>query len=170
MYTKIDRSAKTYIERIPKKSIINDALAVGKANFADYKVMPQLGMIDEPMEINGWDFRPFEMDDCEIPREAWRQVELLREQDIPILQVIVGHNLKEEEDKRKRIEAYRNNLEKIGKAMAVTAGVALTLVTWLAGAVTALVLGFITLVLAVDPILIVVLEDGTWLCVAEWDS
>ncbi len=162
MYTKTERIAKT--------GVVNNALAVGEENHGFYKVMPKLGKIDQPMEINGWRFLPRQMDDAEIPNEADRQVQALRENGIVILQEIVGHNLIEEKEKQEKIERYKNNMktnaERMGKAITF-AGV---FIAWAAQAVIALVIGIISFALAIDPALIVVLEDGTWLCVAEWDS
>ena len=158
MYTKIDTSAKT--------GVINDALAVGRENHGHYKVMPRIGIITEPMEANGWKFLPQEMDDSVIPREAWKHVELLRLDGITIKQVIVGHNLKEEEEKRQKMEAYKKTAEKV---VAFVATLAVGFMTAIASAGAALCIGIVGLLLAIDPILVVVLEDGTWLCVAEWE-
>lgn len=159
MYTKIDTSAKT--------GVINDALSVGRENHGHYKVMPRIGVITEPMEVNGWKFLPQEMDDSLIPREAWKHVEWLRQGGITIKQVIVGHNLKEEEEKRQKMEAYKKTAEKI---VAFVATLAVGFMTAIASAGAALGLGLVGLLMAIDPILVVVLEDGTWLCVAEWEA
>lgn len=167
MYTKTDVGAKAYTDQSLEKNILNDALAVGRENHGHYKVMPRIGVIIEPMEVNGWKFLPQEMDDSVIPREAWKHVELLRQDGIAIKQVIVGHNLKEEEEKRQKMEAYKETAEKI---VAFVATLAVGFMTAIAGAGTALALGLVGLLVAIDPILVVVLEDGTWLCVAEWED
>ena len=149
---------------------VGRAVSIGREHHGHYTVMPRIGVIDEPKVFNGWGFGDIKMDDSEIPKEAERHVQILRDNGIVILQVIVGHNLVEEAEKEKKIEAYREKLEQIGKVGSGAAVAALGLLTWLASAAATLILGLITLVLAVDPVLIVVLEDGTWLCVAEWDS
>lgn len=129
--------------------------------------MPRIGVITEPMEVNGWKFLPQEMDDSLIPREAWKHVALLRQNGITIKQVIVGHNLKEEEEKRQKMEAYKKTAEKI---VASVATLVVGFMTAIASAGAALGLGLVGLLMAIDPILVVVLEDGTWLCVAEWET
>lgn len=149
-----------------KTTVVNKACKIGQENFGDYKVMPRIGVIDEPREQGPWHFLPLEMDDSEIPKEAWRHVELLRKHGIPILQVIVGHNVQEEEEKRQKMEAYKKTAEKI---VALVATLAIGFLVTMASTTATVGLGFVGLLAAIDPILIVVLEDGTWLCVAEWD-
>lgn len=151
-----------------KTTVVNQACKIGRANFGNYTPMPKIGVIGEPLVQGPWDFRPLEMDDSDIPKEAWRHVELLREHGIPILQVIIGHNVKEEEEKRRKVEAFKASAEKL---VALVGILAIGLLTTIAGAGAALAFGAVGLLLAVDPVLIVVLDDGgTWLCVAEWDS
>ncbi|MBK8903127.1 MAG: hypothetical protein IPM53_18210 [Anaerolineaceae bacterium] len=140
---------------------------LGRENHGHYTVMPRIGVITEPMEVNGWKFLPLEMDDSVIPREAWKHVELLRDNGVIIKQVIVGHNLIEEEEKRQKMEACKKTAEKV---VSFVATLAVGFMTAIAGAGAMLALGFVGLLVAIDPILVVVLEDGTWLCVAEWDS
>ncbi|MEJ2750791.1 MAG: hypothetical protein P8183_23220 [Anaerolineae bacterium] len=160
----------TILDTSTKTGLVNHALAVGQENHGHYKVMPKLGVIDEPMIINGWRFVPRGMDDAEVPKEGDRQVLALKTKGIVILQEIVGHNLVEEEEKRQKIEQVKNNLKIAGERLRGIASVAGSLLVWAVQAFAALALGIITFALAADPALIVVLEDGTWLCVVEWDS
>ncbi len=160
----------TKTKRIAKKGVVTKALAVGDKNHGFYKVMPKIGVIKRPMEANGWRFLARDMDDAEIPNEADRQVQALRENGIVILQEIVGHNLIEEKEKQEKIEGYKNSMRTNAERMGTVTTFAGVFIAWVAQAVIAFVIGIISFALAIDPALIVVLEDGTWLCVAEWDS
>lgn len=145
---------------------LDEVLAIGRENHGHYRVMPRIGVIEGKMSANGWDFLPMEDDDCVIPKEAWKHVELLKKHNIPIKQIIIGHNVKEEEEKQKRMEALKKGAEQVIGFVSILAIGALTAI---AGTGIAVVLGAIGLLLAIDPILVVVLEDDTWLCVAEWE-
>lgn len=153
-------------EKKLKTRPLDEVLAIGRENHGHYRVMPRIGVIEGKKSVNGWDFLPLEDDDCVIPKEAWKHVELLRENNIPIKQIIIGHNVKEEEERQRRMASLKKGAEQVIGFVSILAIGALTAI---AGTGIAVVMGAIGLLLAIDPILIVVLEDGTWLCVAEWE-
>lgn len=134
--------------------------------YGHYKELPKLGIIKEPMIINDWRIVDRKDDDTPIPHDVDRHVLALKKAGAPIVQELIGHNLKDEEEKQRRIERNKQRLEtavQMAKGLMVIAGVVVS-------GVASLIMSVISFALAVDPVLIVVLEDGTWLCVAEWDD
>jgi hypothetical protein len=148
------------------ESIVSKALSVGKANHAQYQVLPRIGVIDNPLEQNGWLFVPRDKDKTIIPHEAHRHIELLEESGVVILQQIVGHNLQEEEEKKKKQEEIKLRQERLTKTIEAAIGI----VGFIVMGVLTLFFGLLQILLTADPALLVVLEDGTWLAVAEWDD
>ena len=151
---------------INEVGFVNKALEVGQKNHGYYRVLPRLGVIDEPIIVRDLQFLPREMDSSQIPWEADRQIKALENKGVLILQQIVGHNLKEEWEKQQKIEQTRQRIQqgtKILHDLAVVGGV-------LSLGILRVALSVITFALVADPWLIAVLEDGTWLVVAEWDS
>ena len=147
-------------------TVINKALKVGLDNHGFYTVLPPLGELEKPIVMNHWRFVPRDQDDTYIPKEADRQVMALKKNGILIRQEIVGHDLVEEKKKQERIEQTRNRIQKgaeVLRGLAMIGG-------FLAVGFIRLAVSIIALAITADPILIVVLEDGTWLCVAEWEE
>lgn len=160
-----------YVEATP----VARAIAIGRKAHMRYDVLPRLGIIDRAIELpGGWTAIPREMDDSPVPRLADKQVELLQDGGIRILQQIILHE-PEVEREPGRIEQAISNIDKekfkrqikeassaVGSAIAVGA----TAAAYTAVGVAAI--AALAAVAAVDPALVCVLEDGTWLVVCSW--
>ena len=170
----VKRKGKKAVKK-PKKNVDWVALAdeVAKKTHGIYEVIPEIsGVIDGPVTVidkkgDEWLYISREKDNSPVPKEADREVEALKKV-IPLLQEIIGHNLTEEAEKERRIKERKENLERCKKEVAQ--GLVKTLVV---GGKIALAFGSLVgtgaLILA-DPRLVVVLPDGTALCVSDWDS
>lgn len=148
------------------ESVVSHALRVGKENNMEFHVLPRLGVIDKQVVMNGWRFLPRQMDDSPIPTWADKRVKVLRDSGVTILQEIVGHNMQEEEEKEKKQEELEEKREKSAAAIMTIAGV----IGFIVYAAIALFILALQAILTADPALIVVMEDGTWIAVAEWDE
>jgi len=160
-----------YVEATP----VARAIAIGRKAHMRYNVLPRLGVIDAPMELpGGWTAIPRDMDDSPVPPLADKQVELLKDGGIQILQQIILHE-PEVEREPGRIEQAVANIDKeklkrkikeassaVGSAVAMGAAAVVYAATGMA-AIAAL-----SAVVAIDPALVCVLEDGTWLVVCTW--
>jgi hypothetical protein len=135
------------------------ALAVGRENHYWFRVLGTMGVIPQPVYKDEWWYLPYEPD-INIPEKALKRAEILKSE-IPIKQMIVAHEapllLCAPAPKKKE-------LPEIGSVVGIafkTAGVVLLAMFSLVGL-------FFTSAVAVDPALIVVLEDGTWVEVMRW--
>jgi hypothetical protein len=146
-------------------SVAAQAVAVGRKHHTRFEVMPRIGVLTEPVVINGWRCVPRDQDDSPIPREADLRVGWLREEGIAIMQEIVMHEpgeLLPVRDFTREKEALVKAAKVLGVvAVAATAAAATVAIATLTTAATVVALG-------VDPALCVCLEDGTWTCVASW--
>jgi hypothetical protein len=152
------------------------AIEVSKKTHGFYRVIPnQNGTIDKPVTVmekgDKWRYVSRKEDKSFIPKEADRQIGALQDAGTLILQVLVGHNLTEEAEKEEKIKRRKENIKRSKQTLK---GMAVGLVGMIALgiAVLAQVLTFAitTPLLFVDPRIVVVLEDGTWLCVVDYDS
>ena len=74
------------------QSLAGKAVALGNKHHGSYQVLPRIGVIDEPVELNGWTFIPEEMDTSHKPREIYRHPQLLEKHGIPVLQLIIEYH------------------------------------------------------------------------------
>jgi hypothetical protein len=132
-----------------------------------YQLLPQFnGVLDEPVEIDGWRYVPRNKDDSPVPKEAERQIKALKDAGVVILQEVIGHNLIEEAETEAKKQRYKDNI-KTAQKLAVGA---FFLVGLLVLGVARVALAVASFALTADPAYIVVLEDGQWLCIVDWDS
>ena len=83
-----------------KTDVIQRAIALGDAHGEEYLVMPHIGHITKPVEINGWTVMPFEQDTSHKPDRALFHLELMRK-NFPVNQVLILH---EPKPKQKKVE------------------------------------------------------------------
>lgn len=154
--------------------LVKEAVAVGRKHHRRFRPLAYAGELDEPLYHNEWWFIPIAEDKSLVPAPAMKGVELLKAQGIQVVDLIVAHESPKllppphgfsAADKRKA--KWERRKEQMQTAGEVASFVARSLVR--AIATVALLLGwFIASVVMLDPALIVVLEDGTWLEVATW--
>lgn len=148
------------------ESVVSRALQVGMENNMKFDVLPRLGVIDKQVVMNGWRFLPRQMDDSPIPAWADARVKLLKDSGFTIVQEIIGHNMQEEEEKQKKQEELEEKRKKSAAAIMTIAGI----IGFIVYAAIALFIMALEAILTADPALIAVMEDGTWIAVAEWDD
>lgn len=143
-------------------SLASQVVALGYEHHLRFKVLPPLGILDAPKEINGWTFIPRELDNTPVPPEIDRHGQYLKGAGFVVLQEIIGHEPKEEmEMKPKRdYTKVKEQAAQVAKFLGVLVGLAITAAVGLAY--------IFALALSADPALIYVLEDGTWLVVGEF--
>lgn len=142
--------------------------------------MPVVGygrMITEPLLKNGWYLVPLEKYAGIIPKLAIETVEQIKQSGVEIEGVVVAYK----ENQPPAVETPSENIDEIvlnkvaefGKSLLPVAKEIGKVVITVAGAI-GVVLGVILIVglagvcLSNDPVLIVVLKDGTWVEVARW--
>ena len=130
------------------------------------------GLIDQPMETNGWLAMPLDMYDGIIPREAWDAAEILTK-GIPIKGFLIADD-KRIVDRKLRRQAMIDRVKSVdwgkvssdaGRVAAAIAVVGLVVAILPAVLFFGVMLGALTLY---DPLLIAVTEDDEWICVYEW--
>jgi hypothetical protein len=129
------------------------------------------GMIDQPIETNGWFVMPPDMYDGIIPRVAWDAAETLTK-GIAIKGFLVADD-KREIDQKLRRQAFVNKIKSIDWARVASS------TAWVVGAIAVvaavisilpvvLVVGAVATAFTYDPLLIAVTEENEWICVYEW--
>ncbi len=144
------------------------AVAVGREHNQYYEVWPRIGTIDGPVKYGSdevdkcYTFLPREMTDVPIPKEGDLQIERLRSAGFEILQVIVGFEPEVEKPEPVDFSKYVEAAQMFGKVVFAIASA-------LAKGLAVLAVGILSIfAMVLDPCLIVVLADGTWLLVWEW--
>jgi hypothetical protein len=132
-----------------------------------FRLMDGKGVLEKPIIKPDWLFVPFETDSTIIPEEATKRLEAVKSQ-FCVRQVIVGHEIVEapeiETPVKERSKRETTPIDIPWKGIATIA------VTLAAGFAYVLVSGVCLAFSALDPCLIVVLDDsdGTWVSICEW--
>jgi hypothetical protein len=138
------------------------AVALGRMHNEYYTVLPPIGVIDGPVEFGGWTFLPREMVDKPIPKEAPLQIQRLKEAGFEIQQEIVGLEPEKEKPQPRDYSQQIEAAKKFGQLVFL-------MVKAIATGIGLITVGLVTLfAMALDPVYIAVLVDGTWLVVWEW--
>ncbi len=145
-------------------------------------------MITKPIFKNGWYLVPQEQYDGIIPDLAIESVEQMRQAGVEIEGVVIACRMQEppeqdepEEDEYERLakqakqvgELVLNKMASAGKALLPVAKEVGKVVLTVAGAIgvflgIVLIVGLAGACLSNDPVLIVVLKDGSWVEVMRW--
>jgi len=138
------------------------ALDVGRKNHYRFRVVGQGDAPTQPTYKSGWWLQTV----AEAPRMAQDRLLALNRANIPIKHIVIAHEAPKllANPEPKKDFKITPILSGIGKVLGV-----LTLAS-AAAAATAIVAPILLLlsVVLVDPALIVILEDGTWIEVATW--
>ncbi len=167
--------------KLVKSETAVKAVVVGLKERKTFRPMTQRGLITEPFYADEWWYEPYEQSKSVVPAEAMRRVELLRSNGIGIKGMVIAHEaplilMAPEHDRQ--VWRTRNALTVAvftllaGVAVVVAIAVA-TPVAVVAAPVATSALSLpmlLTTAVLVDPALVVVLEDGTWLEVCRWDE
>lgn len=141
--------------------------------------LPVIGygrMITEPITKNGWHLFPLEHYEGSIPHLAIEIVEQMKQAGVEIEGVVIACRVEEPQPQEKN--AYEDVLVKVaeaGKAMTPVVKEVGKVVFKVAGAVCValgvlLLIGLASVCFSNDPVLIVVLSDGSWVEVARWEE
>jgi hypothetical protein len=137
-----------------------EAVKIGRKHGKTFRIIAHSqGMIDSIKYNGDWKYVPFEMDDSVIPTEALKRAKLLESRGM-VMGKIVAHETPLNPKTHEERELEKN------KGTAILTGLAAI------GAVVGLV-GLTVLTASlymVDPALICVLRDGTWIEVCNWDE
>ncbi|MBN1536195.1 MAG: hypothetical protein JW908_05640 [Anaerolineales bacterium] len=128
----------------------------------DYEVIGKGRLPTEPMQIGDWWVVPAHVYNSTIPPEAIGKVFDLINQGVRLRGLLVADDIRKTKPQEKN--EHENEANQVGdRIFGIIAGIA--------GAVGMLALGMIWLlgsVVAYDPMLIAVLEDGRWICIHSW--
>ncbi len=166
--------------KLVKSQIAVKAVAVGLKERKTFRPMTQRGLIYEPFYADEWWYEPYEQSKSVVPQEALRRVELLRRNGIGIKGMVIAHEaplaLMAPVTER-QTDHIRNGFTvaviTLVAGVAVVVAIALTAPLVAVAVPTASVLSLpllLTTAVLVDPCLIVILSDGTWLEVCRWDE
>ena len=135
------------------------ALAIGRKNRYWFRVLEETDVIPQPIYKNEWWYLPYEPS-INIPEKALKRAEILKS-NMPIQQMIVAHEapllLCAPAPKKIELPEIGSVVETVFKTIGVVFLVMFSLVGYA-----------FTTALTVDPALIVVLKDGTWVEVMRW--
>lgn len=159
------------------------AVKIGCDHHYRFRVMGRQGTIDRPLPKEGWWYYPATV----IPRGAQIRIDLLEESGVGIQQIIIGHEasrlLKAPPRPKakplpqplsvKKVEVKKPKKDPIDLSVVIDV---LTTIFKLAFGITAAAVGItawimgtaLSTALLLDPTVIVVLEDGTWLECMSW--
>ena len=149
---------KQIVHSIESKKV----LALARNKHWKFRSHGQNGMIDTPTFESDWLYIPVDQDKSIIPNRAFKRVQVIKDAGFVPRQIIVAHEasklLTAPQKLPKNVEFPSEQVE-----TAFTSAVNVLLILGRA-------LGYVLLmsVLAVDPALIVVLPDGTWMEVMRW--
>jgi hypothetical protein len=160
------------------------AMLAGEARGYTYLNLGQKGVIEDRVVGLGWYFVPRSMDTAVVPKKADELARPVYEAGVVVLQEIIGHEIKVVEDSDSAGEESTPNRSKLamglGIAGLVTVGVvavasvlappavAVAAAPVAATGTSAWALAGLGALALIDPALILVLEDGTWLQCASW--
>ncbi len=161
-------SARTDQKKTVKMTPTQLAIWVGEASGRTFKLMPQKGVITEPISIvlGGKEFTVNDISEEKgpVPESALACLELVSSATIPYKQVVIAHEV---EEPKREIEMPEIDID-FGKILKTMAGIFVGLVTISVYAVFALA----SLVFMVDPILIIILdspeEGDPWIALYEY--
>ena len=157
------------------------AAQVARKNRWGIMFLMNAGFLDRPLYKNGWWFVPTQ-DESTLDQRALKRLNAFRDAGVQITQLIVAHqttNLlsappappKEKILPKIKKEIDTNILPAVGKIAEVTARGTLLLLKLAVAVVGVTAYGAVSLLgslVLLDPALIAVLEDGTWVLVYSW--
>ncbi len=164
-----------HIQKISQDT--KDVMSLARKKHWGFRVLGDRGMIPNPIFLFGWWFIPLEQDKLVIPARANRRVQELLNAGVRIKGVIVAHQSTyclpapkaepkpKPQPKPKKELDWQPLIKTITVALQITLGMA-TAVLYAVG----IVLSVGVQMILIDPALIVVLEDGTWVEVMSWNE
>lgn len=160
------------------------AVEIGRKNRKTFRPLEGRGVLTEPVYREEWWYIPIEQDKSVIPQEALYRAELLQNAGIKMKGMIVAHEAPLALLAPKEEREIRRQKAEVLTGLIALAGIAVLVLGWIVsipaaaavaiGAPSGMAFSWATAILAtsalVDPALIVVLEDGTWVEVCAWDE
>lgn len=140
------------------------ALTVSRRYHYSFRVIANNGMITQPLYKNGWWFLP--TDDSSPDIKACKRIAALKSANIPIAGYIIAHQTTNQLPAPQTApvpQAQQATIHLPWKTVAAVLGGVLTAVFYVTGVMVVLVAGAL-----LDPAVVVVLSDGTWLEVETW--
>lgn len=157
------------------------ALDEARKNHLRFRVLEKTGEISSPVRIGNWVYAPATA--SIIPADAKKRIELILKSGLNPTQIIVGHELVEVPQlpgpvvtkpaplsipSIKEIKISPKTEEAIIQALVTTGKVAVEVAKIAAVGTGMMLYGLAVALASVDPSVIVVLEDGTWVEVLSW--
>ena len=151
-----------------------------KHGWEEVRVCGKGKMLTSPKVVDGWTIIPIIHDNSTIPDTAWQRVRTIKAAGIPYKGLIIGHEPKPETSGEKQSNDW-NNLGKLILILAAIVAVPVVVVAGLA-ILAALLIGAVILALpllilaaplaliAVDPVMIMVMESGEYVEIYWWNE
>lgn len=127
----------------------------------DYEVIGHGGMIYTPQQIGQWWIVPAQDYKGKIPPDIQRKMFELVNQGVAIQGFLIAEDMAVIEARRKREQEKKEATEK-----AVKMGMQALAVPFIALRMGLIL--FVSALMAFDPMLIGILEDGSWICLGTW--
>ena len=142
-----------------------------------FPVIGQAPMLDQPLRMGDWFLVPAQMDTTPIPERTMQRIQAIFDAGIRPLGFVLVHeapmHLKAPPVPRRQRNFDLKKLRKIGGAVIglglMTGSLIAAAGIILAGGLLILPAGIITALVLVDPILVVVMPDNTWVEIDRWD-
>lgn len=120
----------------------------------------------EPYYQNGWKLEVLQSEST-IPAEVRTRLNILKDSGVKVCHILVAHQEKKEPKRLETPKEVEKVVEVVSEVLPVVADVLVALMT-IVGAVFIITAKIFLSIVLYDPVVIVVLEDGTWLEIAKW--
>jgi len=151
-----------------------------KHRWEEVRVCGKGPMLTKPTVEDGWTLIPISQDNSTIPITAWQRVRTIKAAGIPYKGLIIGHEPQPEFNGREQPSTQVN----FGKLILILTAIAAVPVVVVAGlaimaamligavilAIPLLILAAPLALLGVDPSMIMVMEDGTYIEIYWWNE
>jgi len=151
----------------------NRILAIAKeCGWDDVRVVGEGGVINQPIELNGWLVMPIGLYKKSIPPEAFQRVETIINAEGKMKGFLIADDLrsgeKQSANARFEIPAVSPDWGKIATGIGKVAAVVAVITAVISFLPILLGVGAIGAALVYDPLLIVVTAEDEWVCIYEW--
>ena len=144
------------------------AVEIGRKNRKTFRPLEGRGLLTEAVYNDGWWYEPADQYKGVIPQEALARVELIQ-RSIPIKGLIVAHEAPPLLPTPKVDRDVKRQKAEVEAGLIAIIGVVIGAIAAVVGMIVAFPILIVTAIL-IDPALIVVCEDGTWVEICAWDD
>ena len=170
-----------------------ELLALGRQQGWNFAVLGQAPMLDKPVRFGDWLLIPAHKDTSDVPARALERVQAIFAAGLRPQGFVMVHEAPKllpppagyeppapapltlrmpvlPEQVRSTVKVVSGAIAALGMGLAAIMGVVVVAIAAIAAAAVVLIpLAFVAAIVAVDPILVAVTEDGYWIEIDRWD-